>query len=614
MSLLPQLVTPKPKFSNFNLSKKTRTSIAPGALYPMYIKKCLPGDRIKISLKSLLKTVPLKAPLMGKFTLQADWFFCPHRLYVPEMQTNSTDFTAYTGGNDINFPYFTMPVDLRYAAMSQVPTGVDFNSQLDGTSYWKSVHPEMYPKKDKDGNITYDTAVYGKYGLASTCLLNYLGFPSQFIEYYTSSDVAAQKYNALPLLAYLDIYRHYYVNPQEKNYYVCEGVPDGSPVNQLASLGVKAYGLQDLNNFFEQVRSYSSNFWDVYGGDVRAYTATYCKGAYAAFSGALDGSVNNVVSKYIPMRGLFCRTYKPDYFNAFLNNTTYGAIETATKVAVQNGGITINQIRLGNKLQKLAERSIISGTRYAEFIRATFGINTNQHMDQPEFLGSQQTALTFEDVVSQTDNRDDANDTGALLGELAGRGVSFGSGRNNYVNISEYGYLMCIVSLVPSVDYCEGLSKDMQEIKFSDLYNPSLDRLGFQPIRESEVYANPVMARPSYDSSTGYWESDDMKQFSDWKNSIGYLPAWSDYMTDWNTLHGEFADTLKFWTLSRRHHWVSSGNATPLNFLNTTYIFPADYNYAFADADPGAQNFYLQMSFDVKASRAIGKRLMPNLG
>ena len=45
----------------------------------------------------------------------------------------------------------------------------------------------------------------------------------------------------------------------------------------------------------------------------------------------------------------------------------------------------------------------------------------------------------------------------------------------------------------------------------------------------------------------------------------------------------------------------------------TTYIDPAKYNYAFANTEIDAQNFWVKIYFDIKARRLMSARLIPHV-
>ena len=183
----------KPKHSNFNMSRANRFTMAPGLLYPFYWKPVMSQDICRWSWSSIVKTFPTMAPVMGSFKLQIDDFFIPYRLYVPEFQRNSSLIQyleaseSKPGFVDVPFPCFT------FAANSSV-----YNTPFIAAG---------------EGNARGIPVAAGS-------VLNCLGFPvgatpaaaGKSPDQYSVKGV---RFNAMPFLAFWDIYRNYYVNRQE---------------------------------------------------------------------------------------------------------------------------------------------------------------------------------------------------------------------------------------------------------------------------------------------------------------------------------------------------------------------------------------------------------------
>lgn len=163
--------------SNHNLSCTRISSMAPGVLYPMYTQIGLNGDTFDIDLSAFVRTLPTEGPLFGAFKLQVDVFTADMRLYQAILHNNTTEIGYH---------------------MDQV----------------------LLPK------IKIDTQAqrYSKMGAFSkSSLLYYLGMAG--IGRVASGDdsianMIYRKINAVPMLAYYDIFKNYYANKQEENAYV----------------------------------------------------------------------------------------------------------------------------------------------------------------------------------------------------------------------------------------------------------------------------------------------------------------------------------------------------------------------------------------------------------
>lgn len=551
MALLRDIFIKKPKFSNFDLSRANRLTMAPGILYPVFVEETLPKDKWNISVSGLFKTYPLLAPLMGRFQVRVDFFYAPMSLYVKALRNDPANFDP----SDILFPIKTYPV----ASSTSANVKVAYNTLATLLGMWP-------------GGIS------GK-------------------SVSTPSDI---NMNAIPYLAYYDIFRNYYMNTQEVTCPVAAPLTEGS--GGLAWAGMKTSTIGEeidwiLDNPGSRTNASGSPFDNPYLSG---------SGNFAKF--------DLFYSEPQDFNGLMLRTYKPDVNSAWLSSTNYETMITGARINIgSDDAFTINELRYANKLMKYNERGIVSGGRYSDWIKAEYGFNIQKWLDVPEYLGSTSCYLNFEDVV-QTGGGSFEEDAGTLstksLGTLAGRGRGFMNGANHVFTTPENGYIMGIASIIPIPDYYQGSHSRYLKINFGDVYTPSLDRIGFQPKLKSELYA--------IGDPTGTWSKSGSNGLpGPFGEGVFYQPAWTEYMTATNELHGDFADpaALQYWVLAR-HFDVpanSGGSSSAEGFSYTSYIIPSMYNQCFADTSLTAENFQMQFAFDVKSHRAISKRLMPTL-
>lgn len=168
--------------STHNLKQKFASSIAPGVLYPFLKLVGLRGDKFEIDLEAACRTIPTEGPLFGSFKLQLDVFQCPIRLYQGILHNNPTSIGLKM--NQVKFPKIELTSNT---------TGL--NGQRDNK------HAE----------------------LSNNCLLKYLGISgigSKAALTPTTGEYNTRLFNALPMLAYYDIFKNYYSNKQEENAYV----------------------------------------------------------------------------------------------------------------------------------------------------------------------------------------------------------------------------------------------------------------------------------------------------------------------------------------------------------------------------------------------------------
>lgn len=119
-----------------------------------------------------------------------------------------------------------------------------------------------------------------------------------------------------------------------------------------------------------------------------------------------------------------------------------------------------------------------------------------------------------------------------------------------------------------------------------DLHKPQLDGIGFQDRLYRSLNAN---------SNTMALDK-----------SIGKQPAWIEYMTNVNKTFGNFA-------LIENEGWMCLNRIFGEISTYTTYVQPHLYNNIFADTDISAQNFWIQIAFNMEPRRVMSAKVIPNI-
>lgn len=163
--------------STHNLSEKFTSTMGVGMLIPFLCKLAMRGDNFEIDMEAAARTIPTKAPLFGSFKMQVDVFQCPVRLYQGLLHNNPLALGLKM--SQVKFPTMTIA-----------------------------------DKKDRENAGEF----------AGNALVKYLGLsgigrPSSGLV----GDFFYRKFNAIPVLAYYDIFKNYYANKQEEKGYVIAG-------------------------------------------------------------------------------------------------------------------------------------------------------------------------------------------------------------------------------------------------------------------------------------------------------------------------------------------------------------------------------------------------------
>ena len=169
--------------STHDLSYLWRSSMASGTLVPFMNQLALPGDNWRIELNTEVMTLPTIGPLFGSYKVQLDVFEVPMRLYNAKLHMNKLGI-----GMDMANMFLPQITLLANNHASYKKT-FDDNEQINPSSLMK------YLGISGIGNIS---------GATNPC-------PRDF--------------NAVPVLAYWDIYKNYYSNKQEANGYFIHSDP-----------------------------------------------------------------------------------------------------------------------------------------------------------------------------------------------------------------------------------------------------------------------------------------------------------------------------------------------------------------------------------------------------
>ena len=165
--------------STHDLSYLWRSSMSAGTLVPFMNLVALPGDNLRIELDTEVLTLPTIGPLFGSFKVQLDVFEVPIRLYNAKLHMNKLG----------------IGMDMDSIFLPQFP---------------------VYVNNHKDHLHTYEDNEQ----VNASALIKYLGI-SGIGAISGTTNPARRYFNAVPILAYYDIYKQYYSNKQEGvGYYI----------------------------------------------------------------------------------------------------------------------------------------------------------------------------------------------------------------------------------------------------------------------------------------------------------------------------------------------------------------------------------------------------------
>jgi len=381
-------------------------------------------------------------------------------------------------------------------------------------------------------------------------LLDYMGFPIKQIQESTLTvEIPNISISLLPFRAYQLIYNEYYRDQNLENIIpISKASGTETTVTDLFQLRKRAWE----KDYFTSALPYAQ------------------KGAELTMP--LSGEAPVVADGFDVNVGA---TFSGD--NRYINTASpAGQLEADLTQAT---GSTINELRQAFQIQKWLERNARGGTRYIEQILSHFGVKSSDaRLQRPEYLGGGKTPVTVSEVLQMS-----SSDETSPQGNMAGHGVSVGNSNQFSRYFEEHGMIIGIMSVLPRTAYMQGIPRYMTKTDRYDFFWPEFAHLGEQAVKKQELFWNP--GNPSYNEA-----------------DFGYQPRYTEYRYIPDTVHGEFANTLKFWHMAREF-----AQSTPPE-LNTDFVKCQGDNLKrpFPVQDD-SHKLYVQTYCNIKAIRPIPK-------
>lgn len=569
----------RPKRNVFDLSFENRFSCKMGDLIPFLCKPVVPGDTFKVNSEIFIRTAPLVSPMFQKINVYTHYFYVPNRLLMAKWE----QFISPHATKDS-----PTPTELQLPAL----TGLVRSNEFDGPGI------PLYVFGSNVKKISSDLLIGN--------LFDFLGYKFQD----ASKGENRLLQSILPINAYNLIYQTYY---QDQNVGVAKTIDD--PVllddDEIVDLDfdstAKAYEAasgEKIESYFNlRRRCWKKDYFTSAlpftqrGADVHipiygnapiksdGYTiSTGENGTY--FFGSDIGS---------PSQAYFEGTGGSNYNLADTSHKVshhVHDIETshiAEHLSVDTSQVTaatINELRRAVQLQKYLEISARVGGRYKEFVFGHFGVDINDgRLQRPEYLGGGVAPLKIGDVFQTSSTVTSGQDTYAL-GDLAGRGMSYGNQQGFKHTFPEHGYVIGIMSLQPEAAYYQGVPRDLLKMDRLDFFTPEFAHLGEQPIYDSELFV------------------DITKSSDKLMNTFGYTPRYAEYKNSLGEIHGTFKSSLDTWHDARKF-----GEQPTLSqlFLQVNEHYDG-LNRVFAvpgTEDNPVEHFYCYVQHHIKALRPM---------
>lgn len=592
----------KVPFSTFDLSNENKFTCKMGRLTPFLVQELVPGDRFRWNCNMFVRLAPMVNPIMHRIDIRYSFFFVPYRILWNHWEKFRSE-----GNGDV--------------------------LASERSDYQAPAHPYIDVKKW----IEWNTGNLNSYFGAGT-LADYLGFPSRQVvkgRLTTSLNHALKLGGRFPfsVAAYYCIYDNYYRNQLleksfaeslqaeapdlvEEGYYMKDGdntalfsymmdddwgLPDGIPNRPHTHASLCEANLE--HDYFTSATA-SPQLGDPVqipiGSTAEVNIPNLRVGTIPSEPNAQSIYGANSVQQEPIYAGLLTEDYSWTDRNGnhsmdaarlvtWQSGDTIDRDQQGHQLITQSGvgtadlstatGITIQDFRALQALQRYRERLLAYGTRYTEWLRAVYAqTDGDARLDRPEYIGSYSQPIQISEVL-QTSSTDSEP---SPLGDYAGRGVSVGQCRDFNYMAPEDGVLLGIMQITPRTGYMCGLPHCFLRFSPYDYHLPAFEHVGKQEVYEQELYLQNS-------SQT----ADDAKG-----NVFGYNPRFSEYKYRFDEVHGDFiTDPFLSWHLARD---FSSQPTMSMDFFHASPV-----ERIFAVTDSAYDKYYVQCF-----TKMIGNRPM----
>lgn len=245
-------------------------------------------------------------------------------------------------------------------------------------------------------------------------------------------------------------------------------------------------------------------------------------------------------------------------------------------------GVSINTIRRGGAVMQFQEAAGLFGSMYSEMIPAQYGVYCpDASLQRPQYLGGSSAPVVISQVLQTS-----SSNSSSPQGNMAGHGVSAGLGHEIKFHAREFGFLFCIMSVMPKTAYFQGIPRFMSRETRYDYGIPLLAHIGEMGVKNKELYA----------------------QGNDQDEEIaGYVPQYDDYRSIPDSISGQLVSTLKFWTSAREFENLPT--------LSSEFIeaHPTDRIFAVDEERPNSDHLVIQVAHHIKALRPLPKQGVPGM-
>lgn len=512
--------------SMFDIRHTSKFSCNVGEVIPFeVIQNVMPGDTFNIETTKVIRLQPLVAPIFDEVILDVYWFFVPYRLcwnhFVNFMGENTE--TAWTPTTEYTIPQITIPsggfdvgtiadymgIPPKQGAGTTI-SALPFRAYARIMSEWfrrEAIEDPVHVHLDDEtrtgvnsGDQVTDIELGGKPFIAA-----------KFHDYFTSALPEPQYGDAVTFNLFNNLDFAYVYSSDHDQFVGGDKVPkmpNGDiPQPLRGAFGKYMYESTDIgtekfaHNAGTKSQYNLSLTYTPDAGGPYSETVAYRGGTYST---ADSGSVY--------------------FYPSNLTADLYEAFDRA------GATFNINDLRIAFAVQRYMERQARSGSRYIEYIKAFYNVDSpDARLQRSEYLGGSRIPLNINSIeqTSATVNGQTPQ------GNPVGLSVTGDMNSDFIKSFTEHGCIIGVAVARYHHSYQNGINKSWTRKTPYDFYNPVFANLGEMPIRNDEIYLGT---------------DEDVN-----KAVFAYQEAWADYRSFENRVSGELRSSatipLDMWHL-----------------------------------------------------------------